>query len=118
MDGVLNLEGLEHIGMSKREIFQVARQSGYRNLGEIQRMYIETDDKASIYGFEPNQVRLGLQFEPPWEIDGHETFETGSKVEQPSVAACITCGQTVELREEDTLPPCPRCQGTVWTSVR
>lgn len=114
-DGVLNLDGLEHIGMSKREIFQIARQSGYRNLGEIRRMYIETDDKASIYEFEPNKVRPGLQFEPPWELDQHETFEAGSKVEQPTIAACITCGQTVELHEGDTFPPCPRCEETTWS---
>jgi uncharacterized membrane protein YcaP (DUF421 family) len=116
-NGVLNLDGLEHIGMSKREVFQMARQSGYRNLGEIRRMYIETDDKASIYGYEPDQVRPGLQFEPPWEIDQHATFEAGAVVKQQTIAACTNCGQTAEFREGKKVPPCPRCQETIWSAV-
>jgi uncharacterized membrane protein YcaP (DUF421 family) len=116
-NGALNLNGLEHIGMSKREVFQMARQSGYRNLGEIRRMYIETDDKPSIYAYELDQVRPGLQFEPPWEIDQHATFEAGSTVKQPTFAACTNCGQTAEFDEGGKAPPCPRCHETTWSAA-
>jgi uncharacterized membrane protein YcaP (DUF421 family) len=116
-NGVLNLDGLEHIGISKREIFQMARQSGYRNLGEIRRMYIETDDKPSIYGFDPDQIRPGLPFEPPWEIDQHATIQVGSIFKQQTIAACVNCGQTAEFREGEEVSPCLRCQHTNWSSV-
>jgi len=117
MNGVFNLDGLEHVGISKREIFQMARQNGYRNLGEIRRMYIETDDTPSIFGFEVDQIRPGLQFEPPWEIDQHATHGAGNIIKQPSVAACVNCGQTAEFSEGKEVPPCPRCQHTTWIVV-
>jgi uncharacterized membrane protein YcaP (DUF421 family) len=116
-NGVFNLDGLEHLGISKREIFQMARQNGYHNLGGIRRMYIETDDKPSIFGYELDQVRPGLQFEPPWEMDQHVTLQAGSIVKQTTVAACINCGQTAEFDEGGKIPPCPRCQHAVWSSV-
>lgn len=117
LDGMFNLEGLEHVGISKREIFQMARQSGYRNLGQIKRMYIETDDKPSIFGFEADQVRPGLQFEPPWEMDNNPTFEAGVLVKGPIVAACINCGQVAEFNEGTKAPPCLRCRQTIWSAV-
>lgn len=117
LNGVFNLDGLEHIGISKREIFQMARQKGYRNLGEIRRMYIETDDKASIFEYDADKVRPGLQFEPPWEIDQHATLEAGSAVKQSTIAACINCGQTAEFGESEKVPPCPRCQHITWSAL-
>jgi uncharacterized membrane protein YcaP (DUF421 family) len=117
LNGVFNLDGLENLGISKREIFQMARQSGYRNLGEIRRMYIETDDNASIYGYEPDQVRPGLPFEPPWEMDQHATLQAGSIVKHQTVAACINCGQTDEFSEGSRIPLCPRCQHATWSYV-
>jgi len=116
-DGVFNLDGLYHVGISQREIFQMARQFGYRNLGQIQRMYIETDDKPSIYGFKPDQVRPGLQFEPPWELNNRNTIEAGSFAKERTIIACINCGQPVEFDKGSRISPCPRCQGTTWSSV-
>jgi uncharacterized membrane protein YcaP (DUF421 family) len=115
LDGTLNLDGLEHASVSKREIFQIARQSGYRNLGEIQRMYIETDDQPSIFGFKPDQVRPGLQFEPPWEMNNRTTIEAGSTLEEPTVLACVNCGHTGEFKGSENIPSCPRCKETTWS---
>lgn len=115
LDGALILEGLEHSSTSKREIFQMARQSGYRNLGEIQRMYIETDDQPSIFGFKPGQVRPGLQFEPPWEMDNQTTLEAGSNLKEPAILACINCGQTDEFDTGEELSECSRCRHPKWS---
>lgn len=118
VDGVINLEGLEEVGISKREIFKMARQQGYRNLGEIRRMYIETDDKPSIYEFEPDQIRPGLQFEPPWERANLELIQTGTIVQEATFLACTDCGQVLELDQGKKVPPCPHCGSTVWSNVR
>lgn len=45
------------------------------------------------------------------------TYSTGEK---PGVGTykCTNCGQTVRLDDAtDTLPPCPRCDGTEYTKV-
>lgn len=113
-DGVLNLDGLENAGISKRELFHMARQNGFRHLGEIRRMYVETDDKPSIFGFDQSQVRPGLPFEPPWEVEELTVFKTGKGIDVAAVAACINCGQTAQFEPGDRLPPCPRCHQTDW----
>lgn len=118
VDGVLDLEGLDHANVSKREIFQMARQRGYRHLGEIHRMYIETDDYPSIFGFDRDEIRPGLPFEPPWEMSSPATSTTGSAVGEDAIAACINCGQTARFKPGDRLTPCPRCHHSEWVLVK
>lgn len=117
VNGEFNLEGLKNVGISKREIFQMARQKGYRNLGEIRRMYIETDDKPSIYEFEADQIRPGLQFEPPWEMADRDLIRAGSTLSEPAIAACTNCGQVAEFDRGKKVPPCPRCSKTIWSNL-
>lgn len=117
VNGVLNLDKLANLGISKRELFQLARQKGYRQLGEIRRMYIERDEKPSIYGFAEDQVRPGLPFEPPWEVEGRPDFQTGSRTDVSEVAACTNCGQTARFEAGDKVPPCPHCHQTDWVFV-
>ena len=116
-DGVINQDGLNNVGISKHEVFQMARQKGYRNLGEIRRMYIETDDKPSIYQFEPDQVRPGLQFEPPWEMTDRVLIRTGTVLGESAVAACADCGQVAEFDRGKKVPPCPHCNHIIWVNV-
>lgn len=116
-DGVLNLEGLQKLGISKREIFQMARQNGYHNLGQIKRMYIETDDKPSIFEFEADQVRPGLQFEPPWEMVERDLIKAGTTIKESTTVVCTNCGQVSEFTRGNKVPPCPRCQKTIWSAV-
>jgi DNA-directed RNA polymerase subunit RPC12/RpoP len=34
------------------------------------------------------------------------------------VYKCNTCGEIIRLDDNtDTLPPCPRCNGTSWTKI-
>lgn len=115
-DGLLNLEGLKQLGISKRELFQMARQKGYRHLGQIKRMYIETDDKPSIFELEPDQVHPGLRFEPPREMDDRDLIQAGTIVKEPVVVACTNCGQTAEFKEGKKVPPCPRCEDPTWSA--
>lgn len=116
-DGIFQLDGLESSALSKREVFQMARQYGYRNLGEIQRMYIETDDRPSIFGFKPAQVRPGLQFEPPWEMEGDGIIRTGDVIGNAALAACINCGNTSRFKKGSRVTPCPRCHQTIWKII-
>ncbi len=116
-DGLFDLEGVEKLDLSKREIFQMARQDGYRSLGEIRRMYIETDGKASIFGFQSDQVRSGLQFEPPRDTDKYDVIQSGNVVGKATIAACVNCGQVSKFEAGKKVPPCPRCQQPTWSVV-
>lgn len=118
VDGTLDLEELNQASLTKREIFQMARQHGYRNLGEIRRMYIETDDRPSIFAFEADQIRPGLQFEPPWELESRSPLKTESLLKEPSIFVCTNCGQTSRFDAGDNLPVCPRCHQTTWSYAK
>jgi hypothetical protein len=50
-------------------------------------MYIETDDKPSIFELEPDQVQPGLRFEPPWEMDDRDLIQAGTTVKEPVVVS-------------------------------
>lgn len=117
VDGVLDLKGMEHANISPREVFQMARQGGYRNLGEIQRMYVETDDQASVFQFNQDQIRPGLPLEPPWDLEQPQTLSAGSHAPSEDVFACTNCGETIAVEADKTLPPCPRCQQREWISA-
>lgn len=114
VDGILDLKGMEHANISPREVFQMARQAGYRNLGEIQRMYVETDDQASIFEFNREHIRPGLAFEPPWDVEKPHTLAAGSQAPAKDMFACANCGETINMETGKTLPPCPRCQQGEW----
>jgi len=117
VDGVLNLDGLESANLSSREVFQMARQKGYCHLGEIRRMYIETDDKPSVFGFERDQIRPGLPFEPPWEVEMPTVVQMDGLVNKKSRAACANCGYTACFKAGDRLIACPHCQQTDWIYI-
>lgn len=116
VDGTLDLEGMQHASVSPREVFQMARQQGFRNLGEIHRMYVEADDQPSIFKFSRDQVRPGLPFEPPWDLQKPGTFATGTRVPADEYT-CTNCGETIAVEGDKTLPPCPRCHNGEWISA-
>lgn len=73
---------------------------------------------ARNFGIEiADQVRPGLQFEPPWEIADHHMIEAGTTVKESITAACTNCGQVSEFAQGSKVTPCPRCHKTVWSAV-
>ncbi|NDJ36184.1 MAG: DUF421 domain-containing protein, partial [Chloroflexi bacterium] len=67
-EGVLDVNRLKDTNMSREEVFMALRQQGYESLGQIERMYIETDGKPSVYPFDLGALRPGLPIKPPRDI--------------------------------------------------
>jgi hypothetical protein len=90
---------------------------GCRNLGEIERMYVEADDKPSIFKYSHDQIRLGLPFEPPWDLERPPTLATGSRAPVNDEYTCTNCGETIAAKADKILPPRPHCQNGEWISA-
>lgn len=110
-DGVLVMETLrdQKVGMS--ELFESLREQGLRNLGEVRQAYIETSGRFSFFRAKP--PRLGLPFEPAWDVCAPKTMRPGTQLGSDMVLACCTCGLLVH-GSTTTPAGCLNCDGKTW----
>lgn len=73
--------------------------------------YLE-DRLAQLFGSTVDEARAELKH---WQSTGElvREWHTG-EVAAPGTFYCQTCGQEIRLRQTAHLPPCPKCQGTVF----
>jgi uncharacterized membrane protein YcaP (DUF421 family) len=111
-DGVIVVETLRRARIGKSELFEVLRQQGLRNLGEVRRGYVETSGKFTFFRAETPVP--GLQVEPPWDVCPPAMRGPGTPVALGDTLACCDCGSRVP-GPAVTPAACPVCDGTAWT---
>nr|WP_246351228.1 YetF domain-containing protein [Deinobacterium chartae] len=114
-DGVILLEGMRHARFSQEELFEQLRVAGLRQLGQVQRAYIEQSGQFSVIRpLDPaDPGRPGLPFVPPWDLEPPRFCEDGAT---PGAGdyACTNCGTVRRIRSE-ALSACPHCGERRWT---
>ncbi|MFP3853241.1 MAG: DUF421 domain-containing protein [Anaerolineales bacterium] len=118
VDGTFDLEAREKSELSRAEVFAILREQGYTNLGQVERLYIETDGSASHYRFPDYHVHPGLPLSPPWELEAPDQVPVGAQINEPTPLGCSFCGYMIEAVVDETVPPCPRCQRADWVNVK
>lgn len=108
-DGVLCKKFLDHKPLTRSEVFQQLRTKGIRQLGEIERAYVEPDGTVSVFRYK-GEVRLGLPIVPPPELGQPPRLST---MPADGVAVCIQCGAT----PGEALAECGNCGGKEWTQA-
>lgn len=114
IDGNLDVDGMEKAQLSREEVFMTLRQNGYNQLGQVRRMYIETDGKISDYQFDAQDERPGLPLLPPWDVDRPTHYATADPAPEGGHYGCVNCGNVVWLGENEAFPVCPRCNHKKW----
>ncbi|HEU4409692.1 MAG TPA: DUF421 domain-containing protein [Polyangiaceae bacterium] len=76
-DGRLRPELLAKKRITRDELFEILRQAGVGQLGQIKRAYLEQSGQLSTFAFPPSEVRPGLPIVPPWELEPPPRFEAG-----------------------------------------
>lgn len=113
-DGVLDLAALAQARLSLEDVFENLRQAGVRQLGQVERAYLEQNGHISVIQHECLQdAPLGLPIVPPWDLHCPPTVSyTLATADQP--LACLGCGYV------STQPhsACPRCGHAAWTWAR
>jgi uncharacterized membrane protein YcaP (DUF421 family)/DNA-directed RNA polymerase subunit RPC12/RpoP len=116
-EGRLELKALDKERISQEELFEILRGSGVSQLGEVKRAFIEQSGTVSVFAFAPRQVRSGLPFVPPWDIEEPAVFETGDDEAPLGEYACMACGEKTTRGTAAPLVPCARCTGRRWTEA-
>lgn len=117
VDGLIDLEGMNKARVTQQEMFGELRQIGVRELGEIQRAYLETDGQISMFKYPEDQVRIGLPIMPR-NIEENLELNAGEIIPAEAFYSCLRCGYTHPMDKGNTLPHCPRCQNEGWTLSR
>ena len=113
-DGRLDLKGMGESQISREEIFTGLRQERFRHLGQIRRLWAEPDGKFSIVPYGVDDVRPGLPFIPPDDVEAPVKHPAGEPAPESHVFACDYCGFTEAFAAGEVLPVCPRCEHDCW----
>ena len=105
-EGEVDLEALEHEGLSTDELFADLRVLHVEHLGQVRSAYMEVDGELSVYFRERDDTRPGLSIIP-------EQLErtTDAKGSAADGVCCGRCGHTPVAAAPRK---CPRCGEARW----
>lgn len=112
-EGRLLRDGMEQRNIGAAEVISSLRQSGVRNLGEVEHAFMEGDGVLSIFRFD--SPRPGLPIVPPSEVQPPPPL-TDPSVAPGGRACCLGCGATEPAVEVLPDGQCPACGGREWTA--
>ncbi|MCR5888819.1 DUF421 domain-containing protein [Hymenobacter sp. J193] len=104
-DGVLDLDTMARIRLSRQQLFANLRADGMQQLGQVKRVYVEANGEFSIYPQEPPRPGLSLLPEKDAAIRQAEPADS-------SVNICQQCGQHMPAHQ--LVAPCPTCGHQQW----
>lgn len=104
-DGELMLTAMGEAKMSRQQLFALLRNEKVFNLGEVERVYLESFGSISIFRFDSKQP--GLSILPPGE-----DFSKMNKQPPGNEYACTSCGHVEEDRNEKDV--CAVCSSNSW----
>ncbi|HEX8462270.1 MAG TPA: YetF domain-containing protein, partial [Segetibacter sp.] len=108
-DGVLVLDEMEKIHMTKQQVFSFLREKKINNLGKVQRAYLEACGIFSVY--EASDSKPGLPVFP-----GSDPGIKNIQRELPDhTMACCNCGHVQNVANETTA--CEICNVHEWTKA-
>jgi uncharacterized membrane protein YcaP (DUF421 family) len=96
-DGVLDVQRMKKIKITKERLFAALRSEGIRHLGQVKRFYIEANGKFSFV--KEKDEKPGLSVIPSWDT------ELRLRQQQTDKKMCSSCGYTWN----DSLRRCTNC---------
>lgn len=107
-DGVINLDAMKRIGVSKQDLFSALREQEYYNLAKARRVYFEACGLMNVY--EQKEKRPGLAVYPSDEPDLVKHSEHANEH-----VACKNCGFVVF--KDNHSESCPHCGTKQWMAA-
>ncbi|TPG66346.1 DUF421 domain-containing protein [Hymenobacter nivis] len=106
-DGVLDLSAMADTKLSREQLFANLRAANMQHLGQLKRVYMESNGEFSLYPQDPPRPGLSILPDKDAAIHNAEPADPGQR-------ACQRCGHT-ESAGADPAHPCPRCGHRQWT---
>lgn len=108
-NGTLVLSELDKSKMSRQQLFAVLRNEGIFNLGQIERVYLESFGAVSIYEYD--QPKPGLSMLPP----GEQIPRNPQSIPEQQPCVCISCGNVVD--QIASASECAVCGEKKWSQA-
>jgi len=108
-NGVMVMDQLRTMKISREQMAAVLRNKGIYNLGEVSRVYIEACGLFSVY--KTAKAKPGLELLPPQDDAARSELYVNS-----GVYVCWQCGKTASQLTE-TNHPCNNCGANEWTAA-
>jgi uncharacterized membrane protein YcaP (DUF421 family) len=108
-DGVMDRKMMDKGHILRDELFGRLREKGYRHLGQVKRLYAETDGEMSIFEFPEGEAHPGLPVEPPWEIEPPPILSSDDQVSSDGTLACHNCGALQQTSAGKKISHCQAC---------
>ena len=112
-EGRILLATLRRDAVGPDEFLSKLRVEGVRNLGEIERAYVEPDGRISV--FLRADPRPGLRIVPPHEVIQPVAL-TEPALAVGGLACCVLCGGLSPADEVVPDGACPYCEERHWTA--
>jgi uncharacterized membrane protein YcaP (DUF421 family) len=112
-DGVIVISTLRRHKLGRSEVFESLREQGYCNLGQIDRAYLETSGRFSV--FPASAPRFGLPIKPAWDCEQPRMIKPQTDVATAGALACCTCGVLLPKPIKQTPKACENCGNAMWT---
>jgi uncharacterized membrane protein YcaP (DUF421 family) len=106
-DSVLQLGHMRHSRISREKLYATLRSEGITHLGEVKRVYIESNGAFTV--IRRDKPEEGLSILPVWDKE----FRKQQPLSDKSMV-CENCGNKRSLQETDRL--CTHCGETKWTT--
>jgi uncharacterized membrane protein YcaP (DUF421 family) len=116
-DGKLNLKALDGERFSREELFMLLRERGVRQLGQVQRAYLEPSGGISAFRAKDEECKPGLPVLPPYdEWTPKKELAVDSAARRAGVTyACWKCGHTEEAATAAS--SCGYCGNDIWAEA-
>ena len=115
-DGELDLDALDGERFSREELFMLLREKGVRQLGQVQRAYLEASGAVSAFRAPDESCKPGLPILPPyddWTPPPGWTVRGAART-AGAAYACWKCGHTEAALAEAEMQACSRCKSDAW----
>jgi uncharacterized membrane protein YcaP (DUF421 family) len=107
-DGVIDRRALHQEQLECEELLASLRIHGIKQLGEVERAYIETSGHISVLRHEAPIP--GRPLIPPQDPGYPSTFQPKQPAPHQGLFSCVACGQGLALEAHDHFPGlCARC---------
>jgi uncharacterized membrane protein YcaP (DUF421 family) len=108
-DGQFQLDVMKKSRITKARVISELRSNAFKNLGSVQRAYMEANGSFSILTFsDGNENRPGLCLIPPFDKKFRNELEFNA-----NMLACTECGNT----EDKKVTVCANCGGKNWENT-
>ncbi len=116
-DGELNLKAIDGERFSREELFMLLRERGVRQLGQVQRAYLEPSGGVSAFRAKDEDCKPGLPVLPPYdEWTPEQGLVVRGAARRSGVEyACWKCGNTEKARAAASA--CSRCDTDSWVEA-